>query len=156
MRYSFDADREPRLRRLTNLFVESPPRSGMFERVRVDFETDGVEADDRFIHLASRMSAHVYEEFEDSPAPVDSFPDEDAGLPVGWWSLLHFLADQQAYSADDEIDAYAEGVRNRLFALVKYHDFERASDRIADLVADLEETREQCEAFAERLAADEA
>lgn len=118
------------------------------------FGEEGAVLSDRFIYLASRMSAHVYEEFDDPPAPADSFPDEGDGVPVGWWTLLHFLADQQAYGADDEIDAYAEGIRNRLFALTKYHGVERASDRIDDLIADLEATRERCEAFAERLEAE--
>lgn len=115
------------------------------------FGEEGAVLSDRLIHLASRMSARVYEEFDDPPAPADSVPDEGGEVPVGWWTLLHFLADQQAYDADDEIDAYAEGVRNRLFALTKYHGAERASDRIDDLIADLEATRDQCEAFAARL-----
>ena len=88
------------------------------------------------------MSKHVFEEFDadEELAPVDTY-SEEGPVPVGWWSVLHFLADQQALSPDEEIDAYLEGIRNRLWTLGLWYDYDRADERIDDLIDSLEEIR---------------
>jgi len=99
--------------------------------------------------LASQMSRHVVDRLDDAEyelAPVDTVPEEGP-VPVGWWSLLHFLADQRALSADEEIDAYAEGVRNRLWTLATVDGADRAHERIDDLVATLESVRDEVDAM---------
>jgi hypothetical protein len=108
------------------------------------FGPHGVALCDRLTFVSSEMSKAAFEEFDydEFPAAVDTYPDEGP-LPVGWYVLLHFLADQQAHSADEEIDAYTEGIRNRLFALGDRYGYDRASARIDDLIDSLEETREQ-------------
>ena len=93
--------------------------------------------------LASRMSKAAFEDEDlDDLAPVDTYPDEGS-VPVGWWTLLHFLADQRALSADEEIDAYREGVRNRLWAVALSAGEDAANDRIDRLVAELEGVRDE-------------
>lgn len=96
------------------------------------------------------MSKLVFEEFNhgEFPVPVDIYPDEGP-LPVGWYILLHFLTDQQAQSADEEIDTYTEGIQNRLLAIREAYSYERVSDSIDDLIKILEDTREQVKAFTE-------
>lgn len=112
------------------------------------FGPKGEELTARLQFLASHMSKHVFEEFgpDEALAPVDTYPDEGP-LPVGWWSLLHFLADQQALAPDEEIDAYAEGIRNRLWTLGLTHGFDRADERIDDLVETLEGVREEVDSM---------
>lgn len=85
------------------------------------------------------MSKIAFEAFDhgEFPAPVDTYPDEGP-LPVGWYVLLHFLADQQAQSANEEIDVYTEGIRNRLFALGERYGYDRTSARIDVLIESLE------------------
>lgn len=113
------------------------------------FGPKGEELTARLQFLASRMSKHVFEELGDEAlAPVDTYPDEGP-VPVGWWSLLHFLADQRALSPDEEIDAYVEGVRNRLWALGQWHGADRADERIDDLHDALEDVREKVHAMAD-------
>jgi hypothetical protein len=98
----------------------------------------------RLQFLTSRMSKHVFEEFDvdEELAPVDTYPEEGP-LPVGWWSVLHFLADQRALSADEEIDAYLEGTRNRLWTLGLREGYDRADERIDDLIESLEDVRDE-------------
>ncbi|MFC4549066.1 MULTISPECIES: hypothetical protein [Halorussus] len=106
------------------------------------FGPRGEEMTVRLQFLTSRMSKHVFEEFDadEGLAPVDTYPEEGP-VPVGWWSVLHFLADQQALSPDEEIDAYVEGIRNRLWTLGLWYDYDRADERIDDLIESLEEMR---------------
>lgn len=112
------------------------------------FGPNGEEMVARLQFLSSRMSKHVFEEFDpdEDLAPVDTYPEEGP-VPVGWWSLLHFLADQQALSPDEEIDAYVEGIRNRLWTLGLAYDYDRADERIDDLVETLEEIREEVDSM---------
>lgn len=99
--------------------------------------------------LASEMSKPVFESTVAADlAPVDSYPDEGP-VPVGWWTLLHFLADQRALSADEEIDAYTEGIRNRLWAIGLSAGAEASNEKIDELVADLEDVRDEVAAMTE-------
>jgi len=78
------------------------------------FGPTGAETVAELQFLSSRMAKQVFEAFDEGErlAPVDEHPGEGP-VPAGWWTLLHFLADQQAYSADEEIDAYTEGIRRK-------------------------------------------
>jgi hypothetical protein len=108
------------------------------------FGPTGAELSDRLTFLSSKMSKLAFEEFDadEFPSPVDTYPNEGP-IPIGWWVLLHFLADQQAHSADEEIDTYVQGIRNRLFALGGFHGYDRADARIDDIIETLEETRHE-------------
>lgn len=114
------------------------------------FGPTGAELSDTLTFLSSSMSKTAFETFDSGefPAPVDTYPGEGP-IPIGWYVLLHFLADQQAQSADEEIDAYVAGIRNRLFALGEFYSYQRASDCIDDLIQTLEDTREQVDSFTE-------
>lgn len=97
--------------------------------------------------LASRMSKVALEsEATNGLEPVDTYPGEGP-VPVGWWTLLHFLADQRALSADEEIDAYVEGVRNRLWTIGLSEGEERANERIDHLLDELEAVRDEVAAM---------
>lgn len=99
--------------------------------------------------LASRMSKVVFESsVADDLEPVDSYPGEGP-VPVGWWTLLHFLADQRALSADEEIAAYVEGIRNRLWTIGLSDGEGRANERIDELVAELDAVRDEVAAMAD-------
>jgi len=106
------------------------------------FGPKGEEIVARVQFLTSRMSKHVFDEFDadEGLAPVDTYPEEGP-VPVGWWSVLHFPADQQALSPNEEIYAYLEGIRNRLWTLGLWYDYDRADERIDDLIDSLEEIR---------------
>lgn len=115
---------------------------------RETFGERGGEAVADLQFVASRMSKVAFEaDVTDDLAPVDSFPGEGP-VPVGWWTLLHFLADQRALSADEEMDAYLEGIRNRLWTVGMADGEARANERIDDLVAELEGVREEVAAMA--------
>lgn len=114
------------------------------------FGPSGADLVARLQFLASRMSRHVFEEFDadEALAPVDAYPEEGP-VPVGWWSLLHFLADQRGLSADEEIAAYTEGIRNRLWTVGLSHGRDRADERIDELVESLEEIRGEVKSMTE-------
>jgi len=114
------------------------------------FGPTGAETVAELQFLSSRMSKHVFEEFDEGErlAPVDEHPDEGP-VPAGWWTLLHFLADQQTYTAAEEIDAYTEGIRNRLWRIGSVEGADAANARIDDLQDKLEEVREEVDRMTE-------
>lgn len=114
------------------------------------FGPAGAETVAELQFLSSRMAKHVFETYDSNErlALVDEHPEEGP-VPVGWWTLLHFLADQQAYTADEEIDAYTEGIRNRLWRVGTVEGPEAAHARIDDLQDTLEEVREEVDRMAE-------
>lgn len=116
---------------------------------RDTFGEQGGEAVADLQFVASRMSKVAFEaDVTADLAPVDSFPDEGP-VPVGWWTLLHFLADQRALSADEEIGAYTEGIRNRLWAIGLSAGAEASNEKIDELVAELEDVRDEVAAMTE-------
>jgi len=68
--------------------------------------------------LAAHVSRSVFEELESQPAPVDEYPDEDTNTPAGWWVFLYMLTNQQGYSAEDEIAASMQNIKNPSTILV--------------------------------------
>jgi len=107
------------------------------------FGPRGAETIVRLEFLAGHMSKLFLEEFDgETLAPVDTCPDEGP-VPVGWWSLLHFLANQRGLSAGAEIDAYREGIRNRLWTVALTEGEDAAEQRIDELVDALDGVREE-------------
>lgn len=140
VRGDFDAavEREP-----WAALVEDGLADGWERREEADSERwgpQGVALSRRLTSLSSRMARKVFEQFDpgERRAPVDTYSDEGP-LPVGWWTLWHFLANQQALSADGEIDACMECVRNRPWTLAARDGRRRTDERIDDLEAVREE-----------------
>lgn len=96
--------------------------------------------------LASRMSVLFYEEFDNfgefKPNAINTFPDDDPGLPAGWWGLCHHLINQQGYINDDEIEIYKRGLRGRLFFCGIAESVEKSKQKVDDVIDFIEQVPE--------------
>jgi hypothetical protein len=108
----------------------------------------GAERYLQFQGLATRLSKLVYEEFRESPDPVDDYPAEERAAPagVGWWRLLHLLTIQQNYRYGEEIDAFVEGIRSTVETVAQFDDHERALRETDEAIASLQALRADLEA----------
>lgn len=108
---------------------------------------DGAALRGRIDILASRTSKLVFEEFDAPPDPVDAHPEEaderESPTGVGWWSLLHVLTLQQGYGYDEEVDAYAEGIRDALYNIAEYEGYGPAIAKLDEVVDSLEAVRDE-------------
>lgn len=103
----------------------------------------GTELHLRQLHLASKMSVLAYEEFDDVPAPVDEYPEDEAPTPVGWWEVLHDLTVQMGYTLDDELSAYTKGIDHTLKNIAEYESPQRAEEEVDELIQELEDMRQE-------------
>lgn len=111
--------------------------------VRIADFDDRERLQHRIRAVASRMSVEVFEEFDNLPAAIDEFDDEET-FGTGWWMGLHYHINQLGYQANDgeqEIDLVFEDLRNRLFALTVGVSVSRADAKIDELLDTLESLR---------------
>lgn len=107
----------------------------------------GVELGTRRLRpLVARMGRLAYEEFdrdEGFPAAVDTFPEEDSLMGVGWAYILHHLAFANlGYSATDEIDMHIFGIEEDLRIVAERSGGEAVEEHIDRLITTLNEMRE--------------
>lgn len=96
--------------------------------------------------LVARMGRLAYEEFDQDegfPAAVDTFPDEDSLVGVGWAYILHHLAFANlGYSAADEIDMHMFGIEEDLRIVAERSGEEAVDEQVDSLIVALNEMRE--------------
>lgn len=106
---------------------------------------EGAELRARLSMLAARLSRLVFDEFDRPPDAVDEYPDEAneraARTGTGWWTLLHYLSLHQAIPYEQEVDAYAEGIRDALLNLAEYREREAVEAKLEEVSARLDTTR---------------
>ncbi len=95
----------------------------------------------RLNDVETRISAMLLDEFDDLPAPVDTYPD-DSPSPVGFWGVPHTVMHQVNYDLADELDVYVAGIEHTLRNYAEHDSPERAEEVLADLVERLEGMRE--------------
>lgn len=103
---------------------------------------EGAELAEHLRYVATRMSTVAFAELDGRVAPEDAHPDQGEG-PVGWWNLLHILSNQQGYTGEAEIDSVMRIVENGLFNLAAGEGEAAANEKVDELVAVLESTREE-------------
>lgn len=87
----------------------------------------------------TKMAKVMYDEFDEFPDPVNTFPEEfeehDVGGPYGLWSIFHMLAHQMQYNVREEMEAYRQGVRYCLRNIAE-HEGEAVADEELDAFLD--------------------
>lgn len=112
---------------------------------------DGAELSEHLRYVATRMSTAAFAELDGQVAPEDAYPDEGEG-PVGWWTVLHILSNQQGYTGEAEIDSVMRIVENGLFNIAASEGEDAANEKLDELIAFLEATREELPAYVEQYA----
>jgi len=125
-------------------YAEGWERDEQFSRevIKEIVGKQGVDLHLRQLHLASKMSKLAYEEFDDLPAPVNEYPEDEAPTPIGWWEVLHDLTVQMGYPLDEELSAYTKGIEHTLKNIAEYESPERAEEQVDELIQKLEEMRQ--------------
>lgn len=127
-------------------YIEEWEQAAVFDHDELDDELseEYLELSSRISQLSAEMAGLVYEMFDTRPAPVDTVPDEDEGVPpVGWWSLLHHLTNQQNYSLEAELRAYEYGIEHTLRNIAEYEGETAAAERLDRHLESLESKREE-------------
>lgn len=87
--------------------------------------------------LAARVSLEVLEEFDEQLPAVGTESEEDP-VPVGYWTMIHYLMKQAGYDWYEEIDACTKAIENRLRSLAQFHGEEVAREELQTVIEELE------------------
>lgn len=101
-----------------------------------NFGRVGGERAYRIRPLASRLTLDVLEEFDEDLPAVGTESDENP-VPVGYWTMIHYLMKQGGYDWYEEIDACVKAIENRLRSLAAFHGEETAQEALETALADL-------------------
>lgn len=108
---------------------------------------NGADLRARLSMLAARLSRLVFDEFDEPPDPVDEHPEEAAERATktgtGWWTLLHCLTLHQAIPYEQEVEAYAEGIRDALIHLAEYRERDAVEAKLDEVTESLEAIRRE-------------
>lgn len=129
----------------TDWHIEYYPLEMMPVEYEALFGEQGAELWDQLLAVSSRLSRSVNEEFDELPAAVDEYPEEDSLGNAGWWGLLHTLTEQMGYSLDEEFDAHLEGMKLNVQNLAQAKGTDRALRRLDDLEREIDELRDELE-----------
>ncbi len=100
--------------------------------------TEYVELSTTVSELSAKMSKHIYETFETHLNAVETLQETDGDLPpIGWWSVLHHLTNQQHYSLEEELLAYEYGIEHTLRNIAEYEGPNEAEERLQDHISTL-------------------
>ena len=105
----------------------------------------GGELQLRLHRVANRTTRAAVEEFDEAPAAVDAYPEEESDYPVGWWTLLHIVAVHQEYSPEETLSMFLQGVRESAEDVAGAGTADEAADRIDDCIESLETLRGEIE-----------
>ncbi|WP_323174630.1 hypothetical protein [Natrialba sp. PRR66] len=97
----------------------------------------------RLHRVANQATKAAFEEFETPPAPVDSYPEEDAKHPVGWWMVLDTMSGHQEYSFEERVEAFLYGIRHKYEDVSKLESPEKAAQQIDECIQSLETFRNE-------------
>ncbi|WP_226479927.1 hypothetical protein [Natrinema amylolyticum] len=127
-------------------FIEGWEQAAVFDHdeLGAKWSENYLELSSAITQLSTEMTKDVYETFDAHPAAVDTFPDENDGLPpVGWWTLVHHLTNQQNYSLEEELRAYEYGIEHTLRNSAEYDGETAAAERLDQHLESLESKREE-------------
>lgn len=74
----------------------------------------------------------------DSRLPAVGEPTEHNPVPVGFWTVIHYLMKQQGYDWYAEIDACTQSIENRLRSLATFHGEAAAREELESVIERLE------------------
>lgn len=94
--------------------------------------------------IAAETTVSVLAEF-DEPLPIIGEETADNPVPVGYWTMPHFLMKPHGYDWEQEIEAYSKSIQNRLASLAAFTSDETARRTLDDVIDELCGLREQFE-----------
>lgn len=125
--------------------IENWERAAVFDRDEITEVTEEyLEFAATISQLSARMTKVPYETLDTRPDPVDEVSERGSEdePPIGWWSLLHRLTNQQNYSLEEELRVYEYGIEHALRNIAEYEGAETAAEHLDSHLESLESKRD--------------
>ncbi|MFB6299439.1 MAG: hypothetical protein ABEH65_04190 [Halobacteriales archaeon] len=107
------------------------------EKAIQQFGAVGGDRTYRLRPLAAELTLLVIEEFDERLPAVGSVSDDNP-VPVGYWTVIHYLMKQQGYDWYDEIEACRQAIENRIRSLASFHGDTTAEEAVTSVIEELE------------------
>jgi hypothetical protein len=91
--------------------------------------------------VANQATKAVREEFEEPPAPVNSYPNEGSSHPIGWWQVLHIVTSHQRYSFEETADVLRYGLQHTYEDIATFESTNKAVQQLEEDIQSLETFR---------------
>lgn len=111
-----------------------PEYDSVREKMHDKYGTAGGERVYALRQIAADTTVSVLEEFG-RPLPMIGEQTADNPVPVGYWTMCHFLMKPHGYDWEEELDAYAKSIQNRLASLATFTSEQTARRRLDDVIA---------------------
>lgn len=117
-----------------------PEYDNVREKMHDKYGTMGGDRVYTLRQIAADTAISVLDAF-DRPLSIRGEETEDNPVPVGYWTMCHFLMKPHGYDWDEEIDAYTKSIENRLASLAVFSSEQTARQRLDDVIEDLQALR---------------
>lgn len=114
-----------------------PEYENVREKMREKYGETGGERAYLFRSLVADFSVECIAATDRRPPAVGEPSDSDP-VPVGFWTVIHYLMKQQGYDWYGEIDACTKSIENRLRSLRTFHGEEAARAELQSVIERLE------------------
>ena len=116
------------------------------EQLEWKFGQRGSELAKRLMPLGGEMAKLAYEQFdkESFPDPINSDPNDDGWMPVGWWTVPHHVTvGNLGYSPSEEIEMCLAAIEEDLRIIAEREGEESVDREINGMTEQLEAMREK-------------
>jgi len=110
------------------------------EKMRQKYGRQGGDWAYELRQIAAKTTVNLLAEF-DQPLPAVGNPNDENPVPIGFWTMTHFLMKQQGYDWYQEIDACSTSIRSRFVSLASFTSDEKAREKLDEVIEELEEFR---------------
>jgi hypothetical protein len=118
----------------------SPQYENAREKMREKYGREGGDRAYKLRQIAAEMTIDLLAAF-DQPLPAIGTPSDENPVPVGFWTMTHFLMKHQGYDWYQEIDACSMSIRNRLHSLAVFMSPDEAQETLDEVIEELRAVR---------------
>lgn len=99
----------------------------------------------RLHRVANRATKTAVEEFEERPAPLDTY-EEASNHPVGWWMVPQIVTAHQGYTLEETVDVLLRGIQHTYEDIDEFDSSDAAVSHLDDCIRSLEALRDDLDA----------
>lgn len=113
-------------------------------KMRDKYGEEGGDIAYRLRGIAADTTVDLLSEFE-QPLPAVGESTEENPVPIGFWTIIHFLMKHQGYDWYQEIDACKTAIKGRVMSLSTFTSDEEARAKLDAVIEELETFRSEFE-----------
>lgn len=95
----------------------------------------------RLHSVANQTTKAAFEQFDEPPAPVEPYPDEESDHSVGWATMLHVITTHQEYSLEETLDVFLSGIWQTCEDIEKFESPNQVAAHLEECIQRLETLR---------------